>query len=168
MSNGSMSNNVVSWAVPRPTTTPIGRKLAETAKVVGRAFDEALAATGGSRPVWLILISLKMRRLRSQRELARAVGIEGATLTHHLATMEAERLVSRRRDPANRRVHVVQLTARGDEAFERMRVAASDFDRRLRAGLSEAEIARLGAVLDRLEANISSGSEPPGSGGNDG
>src|SRR5215510_5844780 len=167
MSNGSMSNNVVSWAVPRPTTTPIGRKLAETAKVVSRAFDEALAATGGSRPVWLILISLKMRRLGSQRELARAVGIEGATLTHHLAAMEAEGLVSRRRDPANRRVHVVELTARGDGAFERMRVAASDFDRRLRAGLSDAEIARLAAVLDRLEANIASGSESPG-GGNDG
>jgi MarR family transcriptional regulator for hemolysin len=56
-----------------------------TAKVVSRAFDEALAAAGGFRPVGLILISLKMERLRSQRELARAVGIEGATLTHHVA-----------------------------------------------------------------------------------
>jgi MarR family transcriptional regulator, transcriptional regulator for hemolysin len=153
--------------VPRPVTTPIGRKLALTAKAVSRAFDEALARAGGSRPAWLILISLKMRRLRSQRELARAVGIEGATLTHHLAAMEADGLVSRRRDPANRRVHVVELTVRGDGAFERMRGAAADFDRRLRAGLSDAEIARLGAWLDRLQENVSSGSEAPRSGGNE-
>lgn len=165
MSNRSMSNGVLCWAVPRPTATPIGLKLAMTAKAVSSAFDEALAAAGGSRPAWLILISLKTRRLRSQRELAGAVGIEGATLTHHLAAMEADGLVTRRRDPSNRRVHLVELTARGDTAFERMRVAAFEFDRRLRAGLPDAEVARLRDLLDRLRENVGSGAEPPPEGG---
>ena len=31
--------------------------------------------------------------------------------------MEADGLLTRRRDPANRRVHVVELTAAGDAAF---------------------------------------------------
>ena len=34
-------------------------------------------------------ISLKSGQLASQRELAEAVGIQGATLTHHLNAMES-------------------------------------------------------------------------------
>jgi Transcriptional regulators len=79
--------------------------LARTAKSVSRAFDYALAAAGGSLPVWLIMISLKMRSLGDQRELADAIGIRGAALTHHLNAMEADGLVTRQRDPANCRIH---------------------------------------------------------------
>ena len=39
-------------------------------------------------PAWLILLSLKAGRPETQRELAAAVGIQGATLTHHLDAME--------------------------------------------------------------------------------
>jgi MarR family transcriptional regulator for hemolysin len=138
-----------------PLRPPIGLKLATTAKRVSRAFDDALVAVRGSRPLWLILISLKSRRLASQEQLASAVGIRGATLTHHLDAMETEGLVTRRRDPRNRRVHLVELTTKGDAAFHRMRGAAADFDRRLRAGLAENDTARLAELLDRLEANVS-------------
>jgi MarR family transcriptional regulator for hemolysin len=137
-----------------PRTPPIGLNLATTAKKVSRAFDDALVVVGGSRPVWLILISLKRRPLDNQEELAVAVGIRGATLTHHLHTMEADGLLTRRRDPDNRRVHVVELTAKGEAAFHRMRGAAADFDRRLRAGLSESDVARLAELLDQLRTNV--------------
>ncbi|MCA1694565.1 MAG: MarR family winged helix-turn-helix transcriptional regulator, partial [Actinobacteria bacterium] len=76
-----------------PVRPPIGLKLAQTAKAVSGAFDEALAAAGGSLPIWLILISLKTQRLGNQRELAEAVGIQGATLTHHLNAMESAGLL---------------------------------------------------------------------------
>jgi len=148
-----MSNPVLRWDVPRPFPPPIGLRLAVAAKTVSRAFDAALAAVGGSRPAWLILISLKTRRLGNQRELARAVGIEGATLTHHLDAMDAEGLITRRREPGNRRVQLVELTQRGETAFHRMRAAATEFDRRLRAGIPDAEIAHLGDLLDRLRHN---------------
>jgi MarR family transcriptional regulator, transcriptional regulator for hemolysin len=143
--------------VPPPFPPPIGLRLAHAAKAVGRAFDAALAAAGGSRPTWLILIALKSGRTRNQRELARAVGIEGATLTHHLDAMEAEGLITRRRDPGNRRVQVVELTERGEAAFNRMRGAAVGFDRRLRAGIPDTEVARLGELLDRLRENVAPG-----------
>jgi MarR family transcriptional regulator, transcriptional regulator for hemolysin len=136
-----------------PSALPIGLKLATTAKIVSRAFDDALSSAGGSRPVWLILIALKSRRVGAQQELASAVGVRGATLTHHLNSMEADGLLTRRRDPDNRRVHRVELTERGEAAFDRMRGAARDFDRRLRAGLSESDVARLAALLDRLQVN---------------
>ena len=121
------------------------------------AFDETLAEAGGSLPVWLVLISLKSRALASQRELAEAVGIQGATLTHHLDTMESAGLVTRRRDPANRRLHLVDLTPDGDALFLRLRDAATAFDRRLRAGLSEGDVDQLEALLTRLRDNVSGG-----------
>lgn len=143
----------------RPSRPPIGLTLARTAKTVSRAFDDALAAAGGSTPVWLILISLKTRQLGNQRELADAVGIQGATLTHHLNAMEADGLITRERDPDNRRVHRVRLTERGEELFGRLAGAAWAHDERLRAGLSAADTATLERLLDRLARNVTEAAE---------
>jgi MarR family transcriptional regulator, transcriptional regulator for hemolysin len=140
--------------VPRPAHTPIGLNLARTARSVSRAFDDALAQAGGSVPRWLVLISLKTRPVRNQRELAEAVGIREATLTHHLNSMDEEGLITRTRDPANRRVHLVELTEAGEAAFQRMRGAATAFDQRLRSGLSGDDVAQLEALLGRLAANV--------------
>jgi MarR family transcriptional regulator for hemolysin len=130
---------------------------------VSRAFDDELAAAGGSVPVWLVLISLKSQRLRNQRELAAAVGIREATLTHHLNSMDEQGLITRRRDPANRRVHLVEMTDAGEAAFYRLRDAAMDFDQRLRAGLSDDDIDQLADLLARLEANVTGTASLPAS-----
>jgi len=138
----------------RPTVPPLGLRLNSTAKAVGRAFDEALATAGGSLSTWLILTTLKSRRVENQRALAEAVGIQGATLTHHLNAMEGDGLITRRRDPANRRIHVVELTEQGEAAFRRMRTAAVAFDKRLRTGLTGDDVAQLTELLNRLRANV--------------
>lgn len=139
--------------MPRPTRTPIGLQLARTAKSVSRAFDAALAEAGGSTPTWLVLIAVKTQAMGNQRELAESIGIKGATLTHHLNAMEAEGLLTRRRDPANRRRHVVELSEAGEQAFARLAVAAQAFDKRLRDGFDDEEIAVLEKLLHRLRAN---------------
>ena len=113
-----------------PAVEPIGVQLARTAKVLNRAFEDALAEVGGSLPVWLILVSLKGAQHETQRALADALGIEGPTLTHHLTKMEAGGLVTRRRDPENRRVQVVELTAAGDATFFRLLATVTAFDAR--------------------------------------
>jgi len=143
--------------MPRPAHQPLGLHLTRVSRTVSRAFGDTLAAAGGSLPVWLVLISLKSRPLASQRELAEEVGIQGATLTHHLDTMESAGLVTRRRDPANRRLHLVELTPVGDALFLRLRDAAAAFDRRLRGGLSEDEVGQLEALLTKLRDNVSGG-----------
>jgi MarR family transcriptional regulator for hemolysin len=130
--------------MPGPDHPPIGLRLARVARDAGRAFDAALVAAGGSQPVWLVLISLKTRQLANQRELADAVGIQEATLTHHLNAMEASGLITRRRDPGNRRVHLVELTPAADALFLRLADAAVAFDQQLRSGLSDADITRFG------------------------
>jgi MarR family transcriptional regulator for hemolysin len=144
----------------QPFRSPIGLQLAQAARTVSRAFDEALERAGGTLPVWLILLNLKIHRPGNQRVLADAVGIRGATLTHHLNTMETRGLITRRRDPDNRRIHVVELTAAGEEAFLRLREVAAAFDASLNAGLSETEVGTLSDLLGRLAANA--GGTPDG------
>jgi MarR family transcriptional regulator for hemolysin len=154
-----MSNNSTSMHdarltdVPEPFPVPIGLRLAQASRTVERAFDAALAEAGGSLPVWLVLLNLKIRRPGNQRELAEAVGITGATLTHHLNAMHAQGLIARARDDANRRVQIVTLTEAGEAAFLRLREAAIMFDARLRAGFAEADLTTLAVSLDRLAAN---------------
>jgi MarR family transcriptional regulator for hemolysin len=140
--------------MPHPLRTPIGLQLTRVSKTVSRAFDDALAAAGGSVPVWLVLLSIKTQNSANQRELAAAVGIQEATLTHHLNAMAAQGLLTRERDPANRRVHQVRLTEAGEAAFLRLRDAAVGFDERLRAGLSDTEVADLDRLLGRLADNV--------------
>ena len=143
--------------MPAPDHRPIGLTLARTAKTVSRAFDARLTEVGASLPVWLVLLSLRTRRLGTQRELAEALGIQGATLTHHLNAMEDAGLLTRRRDPNNRRVHLVELTAEGDALFDRLRAAAMAHDERVRAGLTTAEVDHLTELLDRIRDNVTEG-----------
>lgn len=138
---------------PPPRQQPIGLALATTAKRLGRAFDDALAEAGGSRPTWLILLALKIQPPQTQRELAATVGIEGATLTHQLHAMQRAGLVTRERLPENRRVQRVSLTAEGERTFLRLREAAVQFDKRIRTGISDEDIERLRTLLATLEAN---------------
>src|SRR5262252_2767174 len=123
--------------VPEPFPVPIGLLLNQAARTVERAFDEALAEAGGTLPVWLILLNLKIRKPANQRELAEAVGVREATLTHHLNAMDARGLITRTRDAANRRVQIVTLTDAGEAAFLRLREAAMAFDAKLRAGIAD-------------------------------
>jgi MarR family transcriptional regulator, transcriptional regulator for hemolysin len=127
---------------------------------VSRAFDEALAEAGGSLPVWLVLLNIKARRAANQRQLAQAVGVREATLSHHLGAMEKDGLVTRRRDPDNRRVHLVDLTEAGEAAFLRLRDAALGFDRHLRRGFGQSEIGQLEALLSRLADNADASEDP--------
>ena len=143
--------------MPAPFPLPIGLRLAQTARAVERAFDEALAAAGGTLPVWLILLNLKVRRPGNQRELAEAVGITGATLTHHLNAMDTSGLITRTRHPSNRRVQVVALTEAGEATFLRLRETAMAFDATLRAGLADDDLATLDRLLGRLSANVGAG-----------
>ena len=133
---------------------PIGRDLARTAKLAGQHFDAVLAEEGGSQAIWMVLISLKTHPGANQREIAEAAGIRGATLTHHLNAMEQTGWVTRQRDPANRRIHVLELTKEGEKVFERLAKAAIAFDNRLRDGISDRDLAVARNVFAKLRRNV--------------
>ncbi len=139
--------------MPAPRGMPIGLRLADVARDVGRAFDDALTSAGGSRPVWMVLLALKSGAAASQQQIADHIGIRGATLTHHLGGMEERGLVVRTREPGDRRTQVVRLTDDGERLFVVLAGAAREFDTRLRRGIKTADLAQLDSLLQRLHAN---------------
>jgi MarR family transcriptional regulator for hemolysin len=111
--------------------------------------------------MWLVLTALKGGDHTMQRDIAAAIGIEGATLTHHLNRMEAAGLVTRRRTTEDRRSQVVELTAAGDELFTRLLGAVVGFDEGLREGFDDRELVILRGLLDRLRANSVNSTDGP-------
>lgn len=145
---------------------PIGVALWETTQLVMRAFDQVLAEHGGNRPVWFVFLALDRTGQPTQRELAQAIGITEATLTHHLSALEGRGLITRRRDEHDRRVQRIEFTAEGRAAYAAMLEAAVALEDRLRAVLgpkgSDALLAGL-ATLAKAVATPGAGPEtvPP-------
>jgi MarR family transcriptional regulator, transcriptional regulator for hemolysin len=139
---------------PAPASPPIGLHLARTARVVTQAFERAMAEAGGSAAAWQVLLLVRSKQWGRQTEMADAMGVTAATLTHHLNGLEAQGLVRRWRESSNRRVQRVELTDEGIALFDRLRHVAVRHDARLRSQLTEAEAAQLGELLDRLRAGV--------------
>ena len=142
----------------QPQTEPIGLEVTRTGRVLSLQFNDALAMAGGSLPRWLILTALKRGDHTMQREIAAAIGIEGATLTHHLNRMESDGLVRRERAAGNRRSQLVALTPAGEALFTSLLRTVVDFDKQLCAGFSDRELATIRKLLARLRANATSSS----------
>ena len=137
-----------------PQLPPIGLHLTRTARVVTNAFERAMAEAGGSAPAWQVLLLVRSRQWGTQSRMADAMGITGATLTHHLNAIEQQGLVRRWREEGNRRVQQAALTAEGEALFARLREVAQRHDRRLRSNLTDEEAALLAELLDKLRTGI--------------
>ena len=131
----------------------VGDLLLRTARALGRAPDEALTAAGGSTATWQVLRAVRGSDARTQTELAEVVGVRQPTLTHHLDGLERAGLVTRWRDPDNRRVQRVLLTAAGENLFVRLRRAARAFEGALTADLEDDDVAVLRRLLGLLAEN---------------
>jgi MarR family transcriptional regulator for hemolysin len=89
-----------------------------------------------------------------QRDLADAIGIEGATLTHHLNRMEEDGYVQRERATGDRRSQRVTLTSAGERQFSVLLQGVIAFDEKIRGGFSERELTTLRKLLERVRANV--------------
>jgi MarR family transcriptional regulator, transcriptional regulator for hemolysin len=139
---------------PPPLVPPIGLRLARTARVVSQAFERAMSEAGGSASTWQVLLLVRSRQWGTQSQMAEAMGITGATLTHHLNALEDKGLVRRWREKDNRRVQRVELTPAGEALFDRLRHAAVAHDARLRSQLDDEEAGQLAGLLDKLAAGV--------------
>ena len=138
----------------RPPRQPIGLALSRTARAATNAFERAMAQAGSSASTWQVLVLVRSAHWGTQASMAEAMGITGATLTHHLNAMEEQGLVRRWREESNRRVQRVELTEAGAALFDRLRDVAVRHDQRLRTKLDDDEVRLLGDLLARLRAGL--------------
>jgi DNA-binding MarR family transcriptional regulator len=86
----------------------------------------------------------------TQGAIADALGYDRGQLVGLLDELEDRGLVERRRDPADRRRHIVRLTPAGKRALAKLRALARQLDDEFLASLDEDERAQLHALLLRL------------------
>jgi len=127
-----------------------------------KAWARRLAASGtGINPAKSrILAELRRRDGLTQTELAEAVEMEKAPLGRLLDALEAQGLVERRNDPADRRVRRVHVTPLIEELTgDLWQAAFGMFDTAVR-GFSPAEYAQLMEFLERIKANLQDAEGP--------
>ena len=140
----------------------LGRDLVLLAKAMRARLESRLANAGASLPAWGVLSCAIEEEGLSQRQLAERMGIEAATLTRHLDRLEADGLITRRRDGEDRRILRVFPSPAARSLHARMAAVAISLDADLTAGLSDEELADLRRLLARLYSNLGDTPHAPG------
>ncbi|MER5647138.1 MarR family transcriptional regulator [Streptosporangium sp. NPDC002524] len=103
---------------------------------------------------------------QSQNCLARIVGIDVSTMTKTLQRLERSGFVSRRPDPANRRISIVDITPRGHALRPEVDRVLAEMHRRMTEGLTAEQTEELATLLSVVRGNLcraERGVEGPGS-----
>ena len=89
-----------------------------------------------------------------QSVLAERVGVEAMTLSGSLDRLEAQGLIERRPDPADRRAKLVVPTPAGIDVLERIEPIAKELRCTAANGLDEADWGRFMEVLKLVRTNL--------------
>ncbi|CAH0134871.1 MULTISPECIES: MarR family winged helix-turn-helix transcriptional regulator [unclassified Arthrobacter] len=109
---------------PEPHARDAYRLLTAAARLVQRLHDDALAPLGLTRAAVIALEAVAPRPMY-QEQLAAKVHVQSQTLGRVLARLEEGGLVTRTRNPADRRQFQVQISEAGNAALQ----AASEAER---------------------------------------
>jgi MarR family transcriptional regulator for hemolysin len=133
-----------------PVEERLGKQLAWASKAALGSFDQALSGIGSSFHTFLVLRHVDGYPGASQRELARRLGIEGPTLTHHLDRLVAEGLVKRVRGRDDRRTSSTVLTPKGQAHLRKVDRFADTLDAEFCSLFSEPELQAFRDCLQRI------------------
>ena len=146
------------WIDADPQRMPLGRLLAWTGQSVGAYYRRTVAAHGLSATGLGALGVLGEGDPLSHRDLAGRLGVTPATLTPVIDALAGAGAVRRERDPDDRRVVRVWITAAGRD---RLASALSEVERSLRARLPEPSPRQHRAVRDYLLAVLAAVDDEP-------
>jgi len=117
---------------------------------VGRRAAEASMSPGGLRPRHLIALKLLSEQgPTSQQGLAEALSLDPSNVVGLLNELEERGLITRRRDPADRRRHIVELSAAGTDELCLAQARLSRVEDDLLSALSAEDRATLYWLLVR-------------------
>jgi DNA-binding MarR family transcriptional regulator len=119
-----------------------------------RVSDAHFSAHGVTADQFVLLACLAEQDAVTQQELARRASSDPSTVRAMLVLLEGRGLVSRERQPDDRRARLVTLTARGRRLYERLFRTSEPIRVQMLAGFSEEEARSLVGGLRRLIDNL--------------
>ena len=121
-------------------------------------LDERLRLIGQSSARMEALAAIiNSPSLSAQVDIAKRLRIEGPTMTRMLDTLEADGLVERLSDPADRRTKQLRLTAAGEKVLEEVFAIADELRNRLLAGVAPEAMDELNTFLVMLTERLDAG-----------
>lgn len=109
---------------------------------------------GMTRAQWVMLIWLERQPGLSQKELSELIEVEPITVARIVDRLEANGMVERRADPADRRIWRLHLCPPSRSILSEMRHERADMYEIATAGLGEDEIQAVTAALCRIKSNV--------------
>lgn len=103
---------------------------------------------------WVVLMGLSEGRVRTCADAARHLGHDSGATTRLLDQLEARGMVERRRDPKDRRVNNLVLTAKGRAMSKKLAPRVLNFWNEILDDFSHAEATALIAMLTHLQARL--------------
>jgi DNA-binding MarR family transcriptional regulator len=139
-------------------TRHAGFLLAQLGRAVTRRYRCALSPIGLKPRETHALLRLRENGAMSQQQLGAALDIDASNLVALLNDLEAEDRISRRRDPGDRRCHVVEITEHGTTLLGEVMHAAEEVEDDFFAALQDEEREALLGLLARVarSANVPS------------
>lgn len=127
--------------------------LARHGTVTNIRMRQALGVTGLTPRHAIALMNLDDNGPMGQQALIEALAVDPSVLVAILNDLERDGLAERRRDPADRRRHIVEMTAAGADALTKVQEALTAMERELCSGLDEKEIVQLYGLLSRINTS---------------
>jgi DNA-binding MarR family transcriptional regulator len=124
--------------------------LSAAARRGDRLVSDALASGGLGKHHFRVLVALDDDGPSSQADIGRAIMLDRSDLHAVVSLLEADGLVERSQDPADRRRNVVALTRDGRATLRRLERRVIAVQDELTVALSAQERAQLVALLQRV------------------
>jgi DNA-binding MarR family transcriptional regulator len=125
--------------------------LAYSGQVATSRIKKALAAYGLRPGHGHVLLLLASAGPTSQHALGEALGVDPSVLVATLNDLERDGLAQRRRDQADRRRHIVEISPRGSSLVAEVHRVIAAVEADLFADLDPTEVTTLQALLARVK-----------------
>lgn len=143
----------------------IGFLIHDTARLFRRELNERMRHSGVTALQWRLLAYLARNEGTNQIKLAEFLEVEPITLSRMIDRLADAGLLSRRRDPADRRAWCLYLEAKSLPLIDELRAAATELAETAQEGLDADERQQLASLVERMRQNLSRkacGAKQPG------
>ena len=118
--------------------------------LLDQATERELARLSVTGREFAVLTLVDAEGPASQQKLARRLGVDRTTMVALIDALEEKRLVSRRRDPSDRRAYIVEATPAGHKTLQEALKTVKLAEQQALASLTATESAAFKHTLQRL------------------